>query len=434
MHLGTMLDPGSEHEKLIAESELDKERLDKEYRQTNYLDGYEETHQRLKNEMAEIIEENLDKYIDIDYIFSVELGVTNVGYQIAEENNLGFWELFEDYPETISRMYSHIAVYDDCSEIGDDLRAAYKIVREHYSMEEKDDLFYMFDGKLETHVIIIDTSLLHDKKILTGYQENHKLTFYNDYLDGNDAFRFLYTRTEINELELQDKYKEEFIRLGYYKLIGADDSANLFAPKRNLNIVFEKDGEKDTYKSSIFQYLMSERMEKLLDKYELRDTIGYFLAAENVSNRGNTTGIEFTDDQLGDMYDTLNITLYYLLEPGEEEDKDILVKLLRDIYKDTDSVTLMSVVIYVHEIETRDKQIALKLLDEAKLSQMFLERKSGMDTWLDQWKRVRNDADAFKFLDNYSERRDYLYNIYYYVDEKFNVESLMRNKVNSRFE
>jgi hypothetical protein len=179
---------------------------------------------------------------------------------------------------------------------------------------------------------------------------------------------------------------------------------------------------------------MSERMEEILDRYNMRDSIGYFVAAENDDNKGNTSGIEFTQSQLSKMTDTLNLTLYYMVDEGEEEELDVLVDMLRDIYRDTDKVRLINVVIYFYELSERDQGIALKLLDEAKLSQNVLYDDSGMENWGQYIHRTRNDSDAFKFLDNFGIARDYLYHINYYVDENYTFEYLLTDKKESRFD
>lgn len=434
IQVGSVIDSNVEQERNLSESEIEKERLDKEYRQTDYLTGFDETHARLKREFEEIAKNYFDEHVTTKYVFSTELILTNVGYQRAKDNNLSIMSLVNDNPDEIIKLKYDLVLYVNEFLPGGDSNDGIKISLNYYSREDSYQLYNEFNKILMNNISIVDGNN-------NNYQSSGNSTlpsvlnyFYSYYLNDFNGLEYLFPEDDLNLIKLREKYKEEFIRIGTYYLPGCNDYGVLYAPKRNLNIRFEIDMYGDKYRASIFQYLMSQRIEKLLDEYELRDKVGYFVSAENHDVKGNTSSIEFTDEQLGDLTDKINLTLYYLVDKDETEDLQMLIELLRGIYKDTDKVTLTSVMTYVYEISGEDKKIALKLLDEAKISQNFVEEEGGIETWAQDIKRTRNDADAFKFLDVYGVKRDYLYDVNFYVDDDYNVEDLLKRKVKSRFE
>ncbi|MBJ2355507.1 hypothetical protein JF818_03585 [Sphaerochaeta sp. S2] len=278
---------------------------------------------------------------------------------------------------------------------------------------------------------------LLDEEFPTGYQENELDLFYEYLISNNPAFRY-YSRykidSTINEPHyLDEKYKEKFVGLETIFLGSDEGFIKYFAPIRNLDIKFIGNIHDDAYRNSLFQYIMSLRMERLLDKYDCRDTIGYFLASEVSNNRDNTNNYVIDERQLVDTIKTINVVMYYLIDDGSEEDKELLLNLLKDIYVDTDPNTPPNVVIYFYDMETEDKEIALKLLDEAKLSQNYIKEDLSLDNLGENMFRVRNNHDAFMYLDNFGIRREYLYRSYIPVNDDSDFEWLEKLKSNNRY-
>lgn len=415
--LSTLADYEEDQVRNVEESLTEKERLDREYRQTKYLEGYDELHDELIMEIRQYVEENLVPLIDVPYTYTIELNVSNYGYSLIELGKTTLSELMKNNKDEVNGFVKINYFVEDIQNLIEENEYYYIMLTDQVIGSNKRDLFWETYSKMSFKVSGIDSSVLNQYKGEFGYVESYETHQYElqSYTEPQNTE---YSYSYISDLEeLKTKYGIEFLPIkGWY-----------FAPKEDINIIFEKKGHDDNFLNSLHQHAYSHLLEKLLDEYDARDKIGYFLDGE-IGPKAVESFDKLPDDNLllGKSLNGMTITLYYLKEFETEENNVLLKQFVNAIFENLDANQQDEVVVKVYEMSKSDIPIALKLLDEAKLSQNYIEGLSEMSDWQENRVKVRNDSDAFKFIDCFGVEEEYIFRFFKELVEKRNFEFYRR--------
>lgn len=383
-----------------------KEVLDLEYRQTKYLEGYDQIHERLFNECFVFMDKVLSDFLEVDYMYGLELELTNYGYDQVEKNNYSLMYVSQHYPEWISKLELEVVVYvDGFEENKGDSDKLSDINRVVWRYDEYDLGILSIISPNFGMIIFTPTMVdsVYQQDISNGYQYNFRDYYKQLVVESERNIYWLWIDNEI--IHLNEKYGEKF---GYYYNPYSDasnDHTVLYFPYSDMNLLFEAQSFKDRYVAAIYNNLLKEHIDGILEKYDFKDQIAYLIYCSSddrqIYDMDKIIGVE---NPLNDIQDTIYVTFYVTATEEEIANEQLhkdLMEMNSEIYEPIQHGKGFMSMIYIYEGSESDILIAQKISEGLELSELYVSNGLGMENWADQWERRRNGHTFFSYLDNF---------------------------------
>ena len=159
--LSTLADYEEDQVRNVEESLTEKERLDREYRQTKYLEGYDELHDELVMEIRQYVEENLVPLIDVPYTYTIELNISNYGYSLIESGKTTLSELMKNNKDQVNGFVKINYFVQDIQNVIEENEYDYIMLTDQVIGSNKRDLFWETYSKMSFKVSPFNLALVY---------------------------------------------------------------------------------------------------------------------------------------------------------------------------------------------------------------------------------------------------------------------------------
>lgn len=415
----TIFDSYEEPEKPVDEAE----RLLKEYSPEYYLRDYTEVKERLNKEAQEFFtelfyekyemyekREDVEGYINDDLKILTEVFLYNKSFYEAEQNNLSFKDIWNNKEEHLKYVNVYIMSFkeniEDSIDEDNRFKAYYRFVQSVVSQDEF-SYYHQILGVYDSRVLkeLNLNELLKQKDLELISKELERLNVnYQFYINGkkNSMYANQGDAAYRSDMDiLKDAYGIEF-RPSYFD---HPVKTGLYHPVMNRKVDFYGTLVNE-FKSAYFQYILSNKVNEILEKHEIDHQVGQFsfVHTNNLQDFDMTSIQEDYDKLIHDEMTTVEITLYVLEVPNETIDFQNVIASISEIQDcfdfESDSKSALSIYVIRYNMESlKNREVILDLFKVYKSSENYIRDTNGMETWAQNMFVVRNETDCFKYLD-----------------------------------
>ncbi|WP_430885355.1 hypothetical protein [Fusibacter sp. JL216-2] len=408
----------------LSELKLSREEeLERHYGKGLYYVDFKKEEDEINIKFAEKFEAVYkSKITNLDYpIHAVaNMEIMNDSLQKYRDGEITFEDIYENQVIHVRRAMTRYYLFGDLS------------IKEGFSAEDNYELLASSFTDIAGGLPYIDTFIADEKykssiyempqmdyKEMAIYLDERNIDFDALIINGNGYHNSNFDDDVLSRL--QEKYDEEFIFIKIDddpNVDGFNDMNALCIPKRDPEIEFYAHTMRDKYFSTLTQGIIGKRMNEIIDEFGLSDRVVQFTFYESMDEfddederligKIDTDAIvdplEFVQQNRNGDYET---TFFYLVEPGESEDTELLENLVDEAFfstKDDHGEALLVPDAQVFQVSKENRRIIVDVFrNEIYAENYFRQGISSVSEALATYLIDRGDTEGFLLLEVFGE-------------------------------